>query len=174
MLVDPPLTRRVTWPWLFLFLGLSFLSEQVGMHEPFDFMSCKVCGSDHWPRGDRFLWFSFLGQMQTYCYKKKIRIATNKLTKFDLSELPHGLCGVWRRALWDKPCPGKEWEENQSTWSSLLHFLLNLLENRNGFPFRDEDKRKFPISRAEKWKFNVNIVIGEQSVFPMSFGLCPF
>lgn len=73
-----------------------------------------------------------------------------------------------------KPCPGKEWEETQCPWSSLLHFLLNLLGNRLGFPFRDEDQREFHISREEKWKFKIIIVFGGQSLSPVSFGLCPY
>lgn len=56
----------------------------------------------------------------------------------------------------------------------FLHFLSNLLENRDGFPFRDEDKRKLHVSREETWTFNVNFVTGEQSVFPVSLGLCPY
>lgn len=50
------------------------------------------------------------------------------------------------RALWVKLAQEDNGKENHSTLSSLLHFLFNLLPNRSGFSFRDEDKRRFNIS----------------------------
>lgn len=102
--------------------------------------------------------------MKTCCYNKKIQTAKNKMTKFDLS-----LNGPTYRLCRDtepsrvNPALEESGKENHATLSSLLHFLFNLLGNRNGFPFRDEDKRRFHILRGEKVEINLKIVIGEMS-----------
>lgn len=58
--------------------------------------------------------------------------------------------------------------------SSLLHFVFDLLESRNGLPFRDEDKREVSHFKRGEWKLNLKIVIDEKSVLLISFGLCRY
>lgn len=76
------------------------------------------------------------------CCSNKSQTAKNKMTKFDPSLKGSTGCADAEPAQEDS---GKE---NHPTLSSLLHFLFNLLPNRNGFSFRDEDKRRFNISRG--------------------------
>lgn len=79
----------------------------------------------------------------------KSQTAKNKLTKSDLGLNGPTGCAVMQSLL-VKPAQEESGKENHFTLSSLLHVIFNLRGNRNGFPFRDEDERRFHILRGKK------------------------